>query len=984
MAKLKFSITHNGTTYDIDPNGLLELKFSSEQDEIFYKEEVSSNLLIGGSTDSNKDSYAILKSIEDGDMRCMPVTLKIETLCNKKWNELYVGKFSMNDAVFNDDICQISLKIQPNNTLQCLEDNDRDINILQGTTAVDLNWFNAQIYEFLLCPNDCGPPLCNGETFGFEFGWREAFRNCSTKIAGTGVLREVESTLGSITPYSVVQGDNFVYYNNTTGNEALKIYDYGTDTLTTIFASTSDCRPYDMDGDYVGFYARETDTVYIYKISTQTITTVRTSVTNMGNDDLAISGDYMIYQDRNLNEVALYQISTATEIIIESANDVNQVFIDGNYCAYFKTSPNPDTLKVYNISGSSLAGVSVSNGILDINLTGDHLFWSEPSGGGREINHYQPSALTTTTIVTGTVTDIDSWNDKIVWIEGADIFLWEFGIGTTNLSSGLGLQRQVREAKIDCGNIYFLEFDTRVVAHPNNYYWYDISASTLTLVFSGNVDTVPVPLGSVALLEFSMIFTESAGAVALKEYVYGDTIEIINSNVSSGYTTFGNDCFSVGFQDDSNNEVYYYRGCVPNTSKILIAYRETTTAPCVGGVPSAPVGDGWQLYQNNCAFGNDSVWVRFPSVAITVVAGDCVTPPDLINSWYFIGCETFPTETVGYWYQLGINDTYERFRRLDEVIDKIATTICPNIQGIKSEFFQINPDTPSALDYVTGEPIKVNHLLIAQKSDIKRPASTEPASRGDITFFELMAHLTSMFQVYWFVDSDSYIRIEHITYFRTTLGLDLTTNDYEKYLNGVNSYSYDVANLQRRDVFSWMEAQNIDFVGLNIEFTEVDGTRNLCVGTSDKDHNADQFTTDVQYIRDSIALGTVDNNISDDGFVVCASLQLSPTEYNVYLDVGDLSGNELPNNKLSWANLQNDYWIYERPAKNGFLNGVYTTFETVKRTKLQDEFKIPFCCNDILDFDPSKLVKTNYGNGVIVGATYSAETDLVTLQLIYE
>ena len=983
MAKIRYSITHNSVVYPLDLNGKFSMEYTTENDKIFYNVELASNLIAGGSKSANKDAYLTIKEIEDGLNRCLPILFLAEVLCDGEWSAVFEGRTSINECVFNEDICTIQLKITPNDTYQCISDNDTEINILSGTTKVQLNWFNSQIYEFLLCPNNCGPPLCNGESVGITDGWREGFRNCTDEVDGTGVSRVIETSLGSITPYSKIQGDYFVYYNDTVGVEAFQIYDYGADFLTTIFSSAQDVRPYAIDGDYVGLYSRETNTVYVYEISTSTLTTVRTGVTNMGNDDMDISGDYLLYQDRALNEVALYQISTATEIIIETANDVEQVFIDGDYCVYYLTSPNPDTLKVYDIVGATLTGVSVSIGITNISLSGIHLFWAEPSGGGTDLNHLQLDVMATTLIVNGTLSNIDSADDSVIWISGQDIFLWQFSIGSSTLSSGLGASRDIISANINCGNVYFHEFASSVTPHFNHHYWYEISSTTLTQMFTASSGLVAVPFGSIAVLQYSIIYTDDSGANELKEYVFGTGVQVINSNVSSGYTTFGNDCLSLRYQDDANNKVYYYRGAIKNTSKMLIAYRETTTAPCVGGVPEAPTGLGWQLYQNNCAFVNESVWVRYPAVGITIVVGDCVTPPSLTSAWYLIGCQVFPTETVGYWYNLGVIDSYTRFRRIDDVIDKMATTICPQIVGIKSDFFQINPDTPSATDIVTGDPIRVNHLLIAQKSDIKRPNSTEPATRGDIKLVELLDYMKSMFQVYWFIDVNNYLRIEHITFFRDTLGLDLTASQYDPYLNGINSYKYDISQLQKSDKFTWMEAGNIDFIGKDILYTESDGTKNLCVGTNEVDNLADRVTTDVPYIRELVELLTVENEIDDDGFVICASLQLTPLEYNVYLDVGKLSGTELANNKLSWANLHHDYWVYERPASKGFLNGAYISFITVKRTKLQDEFKVPFCCDDLLTFDPSKLIKTNFGSGVVVSATYSSETDLITLQLIY-
>ena len=67
-----------------------------------------------------------------------------------------------------------------------------------------------------------------------------------------------------------------------------------------------------------------------------------------------------------------------------------------------------------------------------------------------------------------------------------------------------------------------------------------------------------------------------------------------------------------------------------------------------------------------------------------------------------------------------------------EVMKEILKGACPNLT-LKSDFFQINPDNVSAINYVTGKTSTVNNIVIFQKSDVKRPTASGNASKLEIT-----------------------------------------------------------------------------------------------------------------------------------------------------------------------------------------------------------------------------------------------------------
>jgi len=308
---------------------------------------------------------------------------------------------------------------------------------------------------------------------------------------------------------------------------------------------------------------------------------------------------------------------------------------------------------------------------------------------------------------------------------------------------------------------------------------------------------------------------------------------------------------------------------------------------------------------------------------------------------------------------------YTRCRKLNNVIFQIL----PPSFAFKSEFFN------STVNPISGADL--SNLLIAQKSDCIGTTSN-PAIKGILTFKKLMDLLTNMFNVYWAIDSNGDFRIEHKFYWDNNesyfgypnkidnVGIDLTAI-YPISLEGTAQYSFE-SNIPIREKFSFMESWRTDFIGTDIDYSNC-----IKVGAS-PEHPAPEITTDIDpYLMLAYA--------SKEGFCMfhCNRESNSDESFNVTLDYGKITGQQLENAHLSWANLQDAYWKYGRYLPSGLMNSKETDFY-VRPLKYQIPITFPYCVNN---FNPQKSIRTDIGDGIIKTASFSLKTEFFTIELEY-
>lgn len=293
---------------------------------------------------------------------------------------------------------------------------------------------------------------------------------------------------------------------------------------------------------------------------------------------------------------------------------------------------------------------------------------------------------------------------------------------------------------------------------------------------------------------------------------------------------------------------------------------------------------------------------------------------------------------------------YTRNRWLTDVIEYLGADAVNGVMPgatVSSDFFT------EATNPVTLNDNGLLYLTIAQKSDIIRPSSSDPSVTAMLSWNELMAILWAMFQIRWDYDSDTdTINVEHISWWPESDGLDLRTQELAE---ASNRYSYLKEKMPKYEKFAFMEADNLNFVGVPIWYDS------SCVDP-DPDSNVIEYqipvTTDLQYIIDA------EEAISDEGFVILCNFTYSGNYY-VEENIGALDDTIILNARLSWANLHNAYFRHERVLIEGYLNNTEETFWTARKTKQQPISAI-VCPEDL--YDPADSITTELGETYFGGA----------------
>lgn len=309
--------------------------------------------------------------------------------------------------------------------------------------------------------------------------------------------------------------------------------------------------------------------------------------------------------------------------------------------------------------------------------------------------------------------------------------------------------------------------------------------------------------------------------------------------------------------------------------------------------------------------------------------------------------------------------TFNRNRRLLDVLSFLVGKVSPDVAPVASEFFT------DPVNYATGMPNKVRNLLIAQKSDIISSRSSEAAKKGMLSLKNILDDLRMMFNVYWFLDAEGKIRLEHISYFESIGSEDFTVPKYAKHLEGKNAYEYQTDKMPRFEKLIFSDAANEDFQEGLIEYAS--SCVNYQEGQDTSEQTVSRISTDIENIIVSGDEG------SREGFVLISH----DGSGNIYSESGDITGVSRINGHLSAANLMRNYWLHNRVLISGLLNGRATNFRSVIKTKKQDSFSVPLCC--ALEINPFFKYITNVGsNGSLLTSEIDFKTQQVTLEIIHE
>lgn len=413
----------------------------------------------------------------------------------------------------------------------------------------------------------------------------------------------------------------------------------------------------------------------------------------------------------------------------------------------------------------------------------------------------------------------------------------------------------------------------------------------------------------------------------------------------------------------------------PPNETLQIYWREFQITECVGGNPVPPIGSGWTLLDNNCATDGTAKYIREPliSFAFDVQAGTCdadgnAVPPavDCEQPWTQLtpcGLVVDGTEYPPYFICYAPEQQeMNRARTMESVVELLLDQSGCDLEGARSDFFEWSPlgDAPgyvAGFNYVTGLVNEVNALCILQKTDAIDPDATNPATIGEITFAELMEFFRVAFRCFWDIDDDGYLRIEHWSYWRYAVGLDLNEQQGTVEPLVFESLGDEIPRIERA---VWMEAQGRDFIGKDILYDSP------CAIGPPKEWNPGRFTTDIGYVI------TEPDAISKDGFMVLATKLVSGV-YQTIIAPGAITSNVVSNAPLSWANLEEAFWQADRYLASAVINGTRRDFDDFLPTVKQEEASYRACCSS-LDFDPRQKIAGALSRRLGINADVESES----------
>lgn len=377
-----------------------------------------------------------------------------------------------------------------------------------------------------------------------------------------------------------------------------------------------------------------------------------------------------------------------------------------------------------------------------------------------------------------------------------------------------------------------------------------------------------------------------------------------------------------------------------------------------------------EIIEIDCTETPDPEWVLIEENCSTTGKKKFAKKPDLINCVYLERgmISSKKCKILGFDNLLNQIDNGVHFT---DVLTELVKKSCPNLT-IKSDFFQINPDNTSSINYVTGKKSTTKDIIIFQKSDVKRPTASGNASKLEITLEDMLEVLLKMFNVKWRIEGNIF-RLEHVSYYSKAVGTNVMSNELKKYFEGKRIYSYQSEKIPQKERFKFKEQQGADW---NMEIVY-----SGCVTNTKKnevENIIDEAMTDVVFAMQNPSSDS--KFVEDTGFVLVSTKKIG-NEYFINSEPST-NGTRL-NNVFAWVQLVRDFHYYERPMKSGVVNGIKTNFITSIPTKKGEKFAIPLnVCQT--DFNPDDFVLTALGQGIVSSAKYRFNDSFLELDLLYE
>lgn len=437
----------------------------------------------------------------------------------------------------------------------------------------------------------------------------------------------------------------------------------------------------------------------------------------------------------------------------------------------------------------------------------------------------------------------------------------------------------------------------------------------------------------------------------------------------------------------------------PTIGGVLVYWRERMNTICVGGSPVPPPGSGWTLLADNCEDDGTATYVRAPTIPYTFgepVPGTCVDgislPPDNSCDWQLVvDCPTDPDCDIppgpagpGPWWVCYAPEPTEfpRARTLQSIANFLLEQSGCGLSEFVSDLLEWNaigdaPGYAPGVNYVNGRPNKYGALVVLQNTDAIDPDASNPATIGEMSLKDLLNLLAVGPRMQWAV-VDDVVRIEHVSFWSSPTGLDLATYGRDEKSEPLQ-YTHLKSEVPRLERPKWSQAQGLDFIGSDVEYT------GPCAGGDTeadvKEYSVGEFLTDIAFVM------TDPEAINRKGFTLLATA-FDGSSYNTLVGEGLLSGNIVTNAPLSWANIEDELWRWDRFLPSGIMNRITTDFEAFLANIEQRDVVVKICCGYV-GYDAANRIQTTLGHKLgglrafVKRAEYDERGETLTLTLRY-
>lgn len=393
---------------------------------------------------------------------------------------------------------------------------------------------------------------------------------------------------------------------------------------------------------------------------------------------------------------------------------------------------------------------------------------------------------------------------------------WSYPTGRYQYHSALQRYRLTNETGLwEWINVSLSGNDMLALFHNGEMQYVEPSHVPIVIIPNGYSGVSDLPLDQTGVSYISVGIPPTLipiGAYVANKYV------IFARVVGNRDTLFGEASFPIP-QDDFAIQSHAYKRCAPLSSALYQGYlygtRDTSLEPTIYGIKESEE----EYYTNENLPVEGGIYGVRPMPIGKYEWGD-------ISYWYNYADDYVDAEVDSRWDYV-LKDCFTIGATIRALLAKIDHSITFSDNTVCSEFLFGKPDIKGGYGW---------KLAITPKSNILKGDYDQPARKAPITFENLMNMLRDLYHLYWYIDDDKRLHIEHAVWFINGGSYTAFTGGTQLDLSGDNckdaynkkrtaywqdAYKFNMAEASRRIELDFAEDGTEFFNGLSIDMRDV-------------------------------------------------------------------------------------------------------------------------------------------------------------------